>query len=86
MVLMDMVSEFKTEVCLLEPDVIKVYAVFEANDTGVANLPSISLFNLNGPTGKTEDFVIGEEMLVKLVVLLVFLLKDQIPLQQALYI
>ena len=50
------------DICLLEPDVIKVYGVFEANDTGSPTLPSISLFNLNGPTGKTDDFVIGEEI------------------------
>ena len=50
------------ELCLLEPDVIKIYGVFESNDTSDPTLPSISLFNLNGPTGKTDDFVIGEEI------------------------
>ena len=50
------------ELCLLEPDVIKVYGVFESNDNNDPTLPSISLFNLNGPTGKVDDFVIGEEL------------------------
>ena len=50
------------EICLLEPDVIKVYGVFESSDTGNPELPTISLFNLNGPTGKTDDYNIGEEI------------------------
>jgi len=47
------------EICLLEPDVTKVYGVYEANDTNNPTLPSISLFNLDGPTGKVDDFIIG---------------------------
>ena len=50
------------EICLLEPDVIKVYGVYESSDTGNPELPTISLFNLNGPTGKTDDYTIGEEV------------------------
>jgi len=51
------------EICLLEPDVTKVYGVYEANDTNNPTLPSISLFNLDGPTGKVDDFIIGEELI-----------------------
>lgn len=51
------------EICLLEPDVTKVYGVYEANDNNNPTLPSISLFNLDGPTGKVDDFIIGEEII-----------------------
>ncbi|NDB30413.1 hypothetical protein EB155_12050, partial [archaeon] len=51
------------EICLLEPDVTKVYAVYEANDTNNPTLPTINLFNLDGPTGKVDDFIVGEEIL-----------------------
>ena len=50
------------DLCLLEPDVVKVYGVFESNDENEPTLPQISLFNLNGPSGKTDDFIIGEEI------------------------
>ena len=50
------------DICLLEPDVVKVYGVFESDSVSDPELPSITLFNLNGPTGKVDDFVIGEEV------------------------
>lgn len=48
------------EICLLVPDVIKVYGVFESDDTNPPVLPSIKLNNLNGQTGRVDDFTIGE--------------------------
>jgi len=53
------------DICLLEPDVIKVYGVFESDDTNDPVLPQITLFNMNGPSGKTDDFIIGEEVVGK---------------------
>ena len=50
------------DICLLEPDVVKVYGVFESDDTSDPQIPSITLFNLSGPTGKVDDFVVGEEL------------------------
>ena len=48
-------------------DLIEVYGVFElATDPSVSNVdpsaPTVILSNLTGPTGKTSDLVIGEEI------------------------
>ena len=50
------------EICLLEPDVTKIYGVFESNDTNNPDLPSIVLTSLDGPTNKTGDLLLGEEI------------------------
>jgi hypothetical protein len=50
------------EICLLEPDVTSVYGVYESNNIFDADLPSIVLTSLNGPTGKTTDLLLGEEV------------------------
>tara|TARA_R100000030_G_scaffold54359_1_gene40913 strand:+ start:17 stop:5218 length:5202 start_codon:yes stop_codon:yes gene_type:complete len=52
-----------TEIALLRPDVMKVYGVFESNDTNTPDLPSIVLTDLNGSTGKVNDLLIGEEFI-----------------------
>ena len=49
------------EICLGEPDVTKVYGVFESGATADPLLPSVSLFNMNGPTGRVDDLIVGEE-------------------------
>lgn len=49
------------DLCLLEPDVTNVYAVFESNDTNDPDLPSLVLTSLDGPTNKTGDLLVGEE-------------------------
>jgi hypothetical protein len=49
------------ELCLMIPDVTKVYGVFESINTNDPSASSISLLNLNGPSGKVDDLVIGEE-------------------------
>ena len=51
------------QICLLEPDVLKVYAVYESNNINDPVLPSLNLFNLTGPTGKVDDFIVGEEII-----------------------
>lgn len=49
------------EICLLDPDVTKIYGIFESNDTNNPDLPSIILTSLDGPTNKTGDLLLGEE-------------------------
>jgi len=49
------------DICLLKPDVTKVYGVFESDDTSDAELPNIVLLNLSGANAKTTDLLIGEE-------------------------
>lgn len=49
------------EICLLNPDVTKIYGIFESNDTNIPDLPSIVLTSLDGPTNKTGDLLLGEE-------------------------
>ena len=46
-----MVLEFRIETLSLEPDVIKVYGVFESDNTADPDLPSVTLL-ASGPTGK----------------------------------
>jgi hypothetical protein len=53
------------ELCLLVPDVTKVYGVFESSDTTDPKLPKLSLFNLTGSTGRVDDLLIGEEFFGK---------------------
>lgn len=53
------------EICLLEPDVTKIYGIFESNDSNSPDLPSLVLQNLNGPTNKVGDLLIGEEFIGK---------------------
>jgi len=49
------------EICFLVPDVTNVYGIFESNNVFDADLPSIVLTSLNGPTNKTGDLLLGEE-------------------------
>jgi hypothetical protein len=53
------------EICLLEPDVTKIYGIFESNDTNSPDLPNLVITNLNGPTNKVGDLLIGEEFVGK---------------------
>ena len=49
------------EICLLESDITRVYGVYESNDTNTPDLPSLVLVNMDGPTNKTGDLLLGEE-------------------------
>jgi len=51
------------EICLLEPDVTKIYGIFESNDFSTPDIPSLILTSLNGITGKTGDLLVGEEFI-----------------------
>ena len=54
-----------TDICLGEPDVTKVYGVFESGGTADPLIPSITVFNMNGPTGRVDDLISGEEFVGK---------------------
>lgn len=49
------------EIALLKPDVTKLNGIFESTGTGDPELPSIIVSSLDGPTGKTNDLLLGEE-------------------------
>ena len=49
------------DICLLEPDVTKLYGIYESNDTSEPELPNLTLTTIEGPTNKTDDLLIGEE-------------------------
>ena len=49
------------EICLLEPEVTKIYGIFESSDASSnPKTPRLTLSSLNGPTNKTGDLLIGE--------------------------
>jgi Domain of unknown function (DUF4815) len=51
------------EICLLEPDVTKIYGVFESSTINSPSLPKLTLSSLSGPTSKTNDLVVGEKII-----------------------
>jgi hypothetical protein len=51
------------DICLLKPDVTKIYAVLESSDTNDPIVPTIVFSTLSGPTGSTSDVIIGERIL-----------------------
>ncbi len=51
------------DLCLLVPDVTKVYGVFESNDISDPVLPQLTMIGLNGPTGRVDDLLSGEEFI-----------------------
>ena len=51
------------EICLLRPDVTKIYGIYESSSTSDPILPRITISELNGPTSKTLDLLIGEKII-----------------------
>jgi hypothetical protein len=51
------------ELCLLAPDVTKIYGVFESSTTTSASPPSLNLSALSGPANKVDDLLIGEKII-----------------------
>ena len=49
-------------IVLNEADVIRIHGIFESNDISEASAPKMTLTSLNGPSGKTTDLVIGEQV------------------------
>lgn len=52
-----------SEICLLKPEVTKLYGVFETLDLNEAKLPSLLLSQITGPSAKTEDILLGEQLI-----------------------
>lgn len=52
-----------TEICLLSPDVTKIYGIFESSTSSSASLPNLTLSALSGPTNKTDDLLVGEKLI-----------------------
>jgi hypothetical protein len=51
------------DLCLLVPDVTKVYAILESTNTNDPILPTINFSTLSGASATTEDLAIGEEFI-----------------------
>jgi hypothetical protein len=51
------------EICLLYPDITKVYGVFQSNSTEDPVLPTIAVNDLNGATQTIQDLIVGEEFI-----------------------
>ena len=50
------------EICINNPDSTKLLAVVESSGTSTPNLERIGLSQLNGPSSRTTDLVIGERL------------------------
>jgi len=52
------------DICLLQSDVNSIYGIFEQNDSSNLNIdptcPTITLSNISGPSGSTNDISLGE--------------------------
>jgi hypothetical protein len=51
------------EICLLEPDVTKIYGVFESSTINPPSLPKVTLSSISGLTNKTGDLLVGETII-----------------------
>jgi hypothetical protein len=51
------------DICLLEPDVTKIYGVFESSTINSPSLPKVTLSSISGLTNKTGDLLIGEKII-----------------------
>jgi hypothetical protein len=52
-----------SEICLLRPEVTKLYGIFESSDLNEAKIPSLLLSQITGPSAKTEDILLGEQLI-----------------------
>jgi hypothetical protein len=52
-----------TDICLLEPDVTKIYGVFESSTINPPSLPKVTLSSISGLTNKTGDLLVGETII-----------------------
>ena len=50
------------KISLNVPDAAQLLGVFESNDSGNADLPSITLTAYNGPSGNNSDLIVGEKI------------------------
>ena len=49
-------------ISLNTPDIIRVHSVYESVDNSNPSAPTIQLSAITGPTGKTSDLIIGEQL------------------------
>ena len=45
------------------PDAASLLGVFESNDAGDADLPSVNLTAYSGPSGNNSDLIVGEQLI-----------------------
>jgi len=50
------------KISLNEADIVRILGIFESNNTSEASAPKMTLTSLNGPSGKTTDLIIGEQI------------------------
>ena len=50
------------KISLNVPDVCQLLGVFESNDSGDADLPSLTLTAYSGPSGNNSDLIVGEKI------------------------
>ena len=50
------------DLCLNVPDIIQILGVYESTNTSDPSAPTLTLSNITGPTAKTADLVIGEQI------------------------
>jgi len=51
------------KISLNVPDAASLLAVFESNDSGDADLPSLDLTAYSGPSGNNSDLIVGEQLI-----------------------
>ena len=51
------------KISLNVPDAASLLAVFESNDSGDADLPSVDLTAYSGPSGNNSDLIVGEQLI-----------------------
>ncbi len=51
------------DICLLQPDVMKLHGVFESSTEGEAEIPNLILRDIDSFNGSAEDILIGEEII-----------------------
>ena len=51
------------KISLNVPDVVQLLAVFESNNAGDADLPTLSLTAYSGPSGNNSDLIVGEQII-----------------------
>ncbi len=49
-------------ICLNKPDVVTIFGIFESKNTDDPNPPSLTVASSDGPTGTTNDLILGEEI------------------------
>ena len=51
------------KISLNVPDAASLLGVFESNDSGDADLPSVNLTAYSGPSGNNSDLIVGEQII-----------------------